>query len=115
MLFETKFLISLLLTLIIEIPVLLISLKYFFKDKKNSIAYIILVGFIASALTLPYLWFVFPPFIKLNYYIYIGEILVFLIESLIYYKLLGIKISRALIISFAANLVSFILGLIILS
>ncbi len=115
MLFETRFLVSLLLTVVIEIPILLISLKWLFKEKKNSIGYIILAGFLASALTLPYLWFVLPPFIKLNYYIYVGEILVFLIESLIYYKILSIKFSRALIISFVANLVSFLAGLILLS
>jgi hypothetical protein len=114
MLFETRFLISLLLTWVIEIPILLIFLKWVFKEKKNSIGHIILVGFLASALTLPYLWFILPTYINLNYYIYIGEILVFLIESLIYYKLLSIKLSRALIISFVANLVSFIVGIITL-
>jgi hypothetical protein len=114
MLFETKFLISLLLTLIVEIPILLILVKYFLKDKRNSVIHIIIVGLLASALTLPYLWFVLPPFINVNYYIYIGEILVFLIESLVYYKFLNIRFNKALIISFIANLVSFVLGIIIL-
>lgn len=113
MLFETKFLISLLITIIIEVPVLLLILKYLFKDKKNSVWHIIIVGVIASALTLPYFWFVLSNYINTIYYFYIGETLVFLLESLIYFKFFRIKFPKALILSFTANLVSFLLGLII--
>lgn len=113
MLLETRFLVSIFVTLIIEVPVLILFSKFIFKIKKVSFKKLIIVGLLASALTLPYLWFVLPFFINTIYYIYIGELLVFLIEAAIYYGLLEIKLTRVLIISFVANLVSFIVGLIV--
>jgi len=112
MLYETLFLISLLLTLIIEISILFVFVKYVFKLKIKSVK-IIFIGFLASALTLPYLWFVLPPYINVSYYVYTGEILVFLFEALVYNQLLNIKINKSLLISFIANLASFVIGLII--
>ena len=113
MFYETRFLIALLLTLIIEIPVLLVFCKLIFRLKIKSFR-IIFAGFLASVLTLPYLWFVLPAYINSVYYIYIGETLVFLFEALIYNRLLNIKISKSLLVSFAANLTSFVIGLIVL-
>ena len=113
MIHQTLFLIPLLATLIIEVPILAILLKFLYKDKKNSLKRIIPVGIVASALTLPYLWFVLSPYILSNYYVYVGEILVVFIESLIYTQLLELKFSKALFASFLCNLVSFLLGTII--
>jgi hypothetical protein len=115
MLYETRFLLSLLLTLIIEVPIIILLIRHVFKIKKLSLPKIIFVGIIASALTLPYLWFVFSLFIKSNYILYVGELLVFLFESFIYIGLLNIGIKRSLIISLVANLVSFSLGLLIIA
>ena len=106
MLLETRFLLSFILTLIIEIPILIFLYKIVFKLKKQSLLRLIGVGFLASALTLPYLWFVFPFYVNTIYYIYIGELLVFLIEALIYYEFLEIKLKKALIISFIANIIT---------
>jgi len=113
MLYQTKFLISLFATLIIEIPALFLLLRFLYKNKKISLRKIIFVGFVASALTLPYLWFVLPPYILSNYYVYFGEIFVFLIEVLIYNQLLELKFKDAIFISFICNLLSFVIGLII--
>ncbi len=113
MIFEVMFLISLLITVVIEILVLVLFIKYLFKDKKNSLWNIIIVGFMASALTLPYLWFILPNYINSIYYFYIGEFLVFFVESLIYYKFFNIKFKKALILSFIANLFSFVVGLLV--
>ncbi len=113
MLFETKFLISLFITLIIEVPILLFLIKFFYKIKKIPLKKIISVGIISSALTLPYLWFVFPPYILSNYYIYIGEILILCIEAYIYNQFLELKISKSFLISFICNIISFVIGLII--
>ena len=71
------------------------------------------MGILASVLTLPYLWFVLPLFTNTIHYIYIGELLVFLIEGLVYYEFLEIKLTKALILSFTANLISFIVGTIL--
>ncbi len=113
MLFETRFVLSFVLTLIIEIPILFVFYKTIFKLKKQSFLNLFGIGFLASALTLPYLWFVLPLYINTIYYIYLGELLVFLIEALIYYWLIDIKLSKALIISFVANLISFGIGVLI--
>ncbi len=113
MLFETKFLISLFITSIIEIPIIIIFVKFIFKNHKIPIRKIIIIGFIASAITLPYLWFILPAFVNLSNYIIVGESLVVIIESLIYYGLLNIKINESFIISLVANLISYAVGFII--
>lgn len=116
MFYEQKFLFSLLLTLTIEIPVVVLLVKYLYKQKEIKISKIIFVGFIANALTLPYLWFILPAHISSRLlYVLIGEISAFLIEAIIYKELLDIKINKALIISLIANLTSFLLGLLIFS
>jgi len=113
MLYQTKFLISLFVTLIIEIPVLFLMLRFFYKNKKISVRKIISVGFFASALTLPYLWFVLSPYILSNYYIYFGEVFIFLVEALIFNQLLELNFKKSLFVSFVCNFVSFVIGLII--
>jgi hypothetical protein len=111
MLYETKFLVSLILTLFIEIPIVLILVK--FLSPKIKSYKIILISILATTLTIPYLWFIFPVYFIYLIYILIGEITVFLVESLIYWKFLPINLKKALLISFIANLSSLIIGLLI--
>ena len=111
MIYETLFLLSLTLTLVIEIVVLLVLSKYLIK--KIKFKKIIIAGLIASILTLPYLWFVLPAYLSSLKYIIIGELLVVLIETLIYWNLLNIKFNKALLISFICNLISFLIGLLV--
>ena len=113
--YEQKFLFSLLLTLITEVPVTVLLVKSFFKQKEIKNSKVIFAGFIASALTLPYFWFVLPFYISnRSAYIFIGEGVIVLVEALIYYQFLRLKFPRAFIVSFIANVASVILGLIIL-
>jgi len=115
MFYEQKFLFSLLLSLITEILVTSLLIKFFFKQKEIKISKIIFAGFIASALTLPYFWFVLPFYVfNRNAYIFIGEGAIVLVEALVYYQFLQLKLSRAFIVSLIANAASVILGLIIL-
>jgi hypothetical protein len=109
MLYETRFLVSLILTLCIEVPVVFILVRFF--SPKIKISKTILISIIATTLTLPYLWFIFPIYIKYPSYIIFGEITVFLVESLIYWQMLPISLKKAIIISFLANLSSLVLGL----
>ena len=111
--YEQNFLLALLLTLIVEVPIVFILINYFYKYKKET-SDTIFVGILASTLTLPYLWFVLPSFI-LNRGIYevLGEILVILTEALIYCKLLKLKPVDALFVSLIANIASIALGLLI--
>jgi hypothetical protein len=115
MIIEEKFIISLILTLLIEIPLLFVLVVFFYKVKEISFVRIFFSGIIASTLTLPYFWFILPPFINGRYYLITGEGLVVLIESFIYMLVLPIRINRALLISFVLNLTSWILGMTIIS
>jgi len=111
MLYETKFLISLLFTLFIEIFVLFFILKFVFRIKKSPIPKIIFSGVVASTLTLPYFWFVLPSYVLSNNYLLVGEFLVFVVETFIYKQILEIKFNQCLIVSFFCNLFSFVFGL----
>jgi len=113
MLYETRFLISLLLTLIIEIPIVFVIVRYVFKLKKIKLSKILIVTFLASALTLPYLWFVLPPYGLANNYVIIGEIFVILAESLVYNYFFELDWERAFLVSFLANLTSALIGLVL--
>lgn len=109
MLYETKFLVSLILTLCIEVSVVLLLSGFIIPKVKKS--KLIFASILATTLTLPYLWFIFPKYISYPSYILIGEIFVFLVESLVYWQTLSINLKKALLISFIANLASLLLGL----
>ncbi|MEM0465901.1 MAG: hypothetical protein QXW97_04355 [Candidatus Pacearchaeota archaeon] len=111
MLYETKFLVSLILTLFIEVPIVLIFLNFILP--KIKLYKKLLIPILATSLTLPYLWFIFPIYIEYPFYIILGEVTVFLIESLIYWQFLPINLKKAMIISFVANISSFFFGLLL--
>lgn len=116
MIYEKLFLISLILTVVIETLVLFVLLRFLFKIRSSRISNkkIIFTGLVASGLTLPYLWFIFPRFLNATYYIYPGEILVILAEMFLIKYLLEIKYWKAILISIIANVASFILGFVLL-
>ncbi len=113
--YEQQFLFALLLTLIIEIPVAILLVKALYKRREIKIAKIILIGFIASALTLPYLWFILPAYISnRTLYIWLGEASVILVESIIYYRFLKLRLLDAGVVSLVANVASVVVGLVLL-
>jgi hypothetical protein len=114
MLYETRFLLALITTWAIEIPVLIALIRFIFRDKTLPIIKIIGIGALCTALTLPYLWFILPPYVDAAYYVLIGETLVFLVESLILNRFLGVSVKVALVCSFLMNAASFVLGLYLL-
>ena len=112
--YESQFLISLCLTITIELIILFFLLKIFFKNSKILNSEIIFAGILASFTTLPYLWFIFPYFIHdRTFFILIGELSVVLVESVIYYFILKLKYYNCFILSFICNLISFLAGLLI--
>lgn len=114
MAYEQKFLFSLFLTLIVEIPIAVFLVKYFYKHKEIKISKIAFVGLIASALTLPYFWFLLPSYISnRNLYIFFGEFLIVFIETIIYNQFLRLKLSEAFIMSLIANVGSAFFGSVI--
>ncbi len=114
MLYEQKFLLALLLTLISEVPVVFVIVRYLYKYRDIKIPTIFFVGILASVLTLPYLWFVLPAFVFERFtYLVLGELLVILVEAFIYFKLLKLKLLDAFVVSLLSNITSIILGLVI--
>lgn len=114
MLYETRFLLALITTWAIEIPVLIALVRIAFRKKDITLVTIAGVGALCTALTLPYLWFVLPPFVDAAYYPLIGEVLVVIAEAVLLNRLLGLDIKRAGVCSFVINAVSFGLGLVLL-
>ncbi len=110
--FEQRFLISLFFTLVIELPIVFVLIRYFFKYKSLTISKILFTSLIATALTLPYLWFVLPIFMGNNrvLYIIIGEALVILIEAIIYNQYLRLKFYESFAVSLIANISSVLFG-----
>jgi len=118
MLYEYKFLISLLFTLFVEIIILFVLMNFLFKKEKKRItnSLLLFTSFLCSFATLPYLWFIVPLLITTRvYYVLFGEIFVIFIESLIIFFMLRISYKKSIILSFICNLLSFLLGLILLN
>ncbi len=112
MIYEVLFLYALFATILTELLVLLLIFRYKYKNSNNTD--IIFASVVSSGLTLPYFWFVLPTFIPDRMtYIIIGEASIILIEAFIYFHLLKLKFSQALVISFIANATSILVGLII--
>lgn len=107
------FLLSLLLTLIVEIPILFLTAKYLLKIKIKD-KEILYWGVFVNLFSLPYLWFIFPLFLSPPNYILIGEILVVMIELVILLKVLKINFKNAFILSLLTNLLSYIVGIMVL-
>ena len=118
MLYEYEFLISLAFTLVIEIITLYILVKCFCKDESAKISNSLLffTGFISSFATLPYLWFIIPLSIKTrSQYILLGESFVIILESLTIFFLLRVNLKKSFSISIVCNILSFLMGLILLN
>lgn len=108
--YEQSFLWALLLTLVVEVPIVFLILRFKYKNFHSE--NVIFSSILASALTLPYFWFIVPAFISERIvYILLGESVIVLIEAFLYYKLLKVKFTQALLISFIANLASALVGL----
>ena len=110
MIYETHFLFALFITIAIETLVVFLLL---YKDvgffKRVS------AGILPTALTLPYIWFVFPAFLGMGeFYRWVSEIFAVIIEAWMICLIASISLYRAFFISLTANVASFIIGMIIL-
>lgn len=109
MTYGVYFLLSLLLTLVVELPLLLLLTKYFVKNELGT-RKVLYWGAFVNLLSIPYLWFVFPLFTSTGNYIYYGELLVVVIELLVLKKVLNLTLKRAFLISLLINLCSYLAG-----
>lgn len=108
--YAVDFLIALVLTLLIELPVLWVLARGAFRLKAVSTRRLLGVGALGSLLTLPVLWFVLPAFLSPAAAIALGEALAVLAEALLLWRLLPARPLVAVVLSLAANLASFLLG-----
>lgn len=116
MTYEQTFLLSLLLTLATEIPVAVFLVRNFYKNTHIPVSKIVFAGIVASALTLPYFWFVLPAYIpSRGLYMIMGESAIVLVEAFIYKQLLEIPFPKSFVVSLAANLVSIAAGALLFS
>jgi hypothetical protein len=114
MAYEMSFLKALLFTVGIETFVLFILFKVVFKSPDIKGWLLLLTGILTSFSTLPYLWFIFPLFLKERLtYTVVSEVTAILVESVIVYGILKISYKKSLIASFACNMASFLAGLLI--
>jgi len=112
--YEHLFLSALVLTIIIEMTVLFLMVRYYLKIgiEKIPTSLLIFAGFVSFA-TLPYVWFVLPKLIISNYnlYVLVAEILVLITEAIFYYFVLKTTWKQSFLLSFVCNLISFLIGL----
>ena len=102
-----QFIQSRLLTIFLETIILFLFCKLFLKDNDLKNWKIILTWILASTITLPILWFVFPLFIyKWTMFVIFGELFVTIVEVVVIKYLLKIKRSKAILSSIVCNLFS---------
>lgn len=114
MLFQTQFFLALVTTWVIEIPVLFVLIRLGFRIKDISRSRIVFAGILCTALTLPYLWFILPPYVNLAYYTVIGETFVIVVEAVILNRVLGTNPKISVVCSVCMNIASYVLGLFLL-
>lgn len=112
--YEVQFLVALLTTTIVEVPVAAFVAKKLLRSREVPLRRLLFVATLASALTLPYFWFVLPAFVASRaLYLIGGEVAITLVEALLYKELLEISWKRAVVISLCANVTSIIVGLLL--
>lgn len=111
--YEHQFIFSLLLTLVVEIPVLLVVVRLLLKREKERlpVALLLFAGFFATFATLPYVWFLFPFFIRVHIpYVIASEMFALIMEALFYLFILRISLKKAFLLSLFCNAASFLIG-----
>lgn len=110
---EVAFLLALLLSWLIEVPVVWLLARYALHLREVGNARLVLTGLLATALTLPYLWLVLPDLLGAGLALWLGEALVFVGEMLLYRWLLPAPWRSAALLSLAANAASLLLGFVL--
>jgi hypothetical protein len=115
MTYESQFLIALITTLVVEVPLVFLLVRYFFRERKISRLRVVGIGILSTSVTIPYLWFIFAVFLDYWTMAIVGELFVFVVEALIYRKLLPISFLKAVVLSLIANVASIAVGILISS
>jgi hypothetical protein len=113
----TKFLTALLLTWLIEVPVLFVVARTILKPRYTDTKRLLLAGIVASLITLPCAWYVLPfilVVVPVGFYIGTVETLVIVAEAWMYTRFLPLRMKQTLPVSILANVLSFLVGLLLL-
>jgi len=109
-----SFLLAEIITICIEIVVLFLIIRLLWKKEKFAFnnAKLLFSGFLASFATIPYVWYVFPVLIyrSQSVALLVSELFALVVEGFIYYFMLNLSLKKAFFVSFACNLISFLLG-----
>lgn len=111
--YEEEFFWAFLKTQAVELSIVWGCVRWWARDKDLPLSTVLGVGFMATALTLPYLWFVLPDFFSnRTVYVLVGESAVTLVEALMYRQFLKLSMGISLAVSATANVASIVVGLI---
>ena len=103
--------ISIALTFAIELPILLLLVRYAFRFSDLSIRRTLVAGVLASSFTLPAVLFMSSYLRVPLAHIVIAEFVVFVVEAVILKLLLRTTLPQAALLSFVTNAFSFLAGL----
>lgn len=106
--FESAFLVGLVATLAVELTVLVMGLRAFGLYNDLNSSRVFFFGTLASVCTLPYMWFILPHFFPGWMYVPVGESLVTLVEAIILWNGLGLRLKTSCLFSAGANLASYL-------
>ena len=112
--YERQFLIAWLITILVETPLLVLCFQFQLagSDNRPPLRRLIAASVFSSSATLPLLWFVWPAWIdSASAWIVSGELFAVAAEGAFYWIFLACSFTRAMLISFACNLTSFLTGL----
>jgi len=109
---------ALLTTVLIECFIAAALRKYAGRPLSLNMSYrhLLVTVALASCLTLPYVWFVFPQlFPSRVIFGMVSEMFALLVEAIWYWLALRISFKKAFLLSFFTNLGSFLIGLLMIS
>ena len=116
--YEYDFLRALLLTVLIETSLMFLVIRFVYRIPRSSLPtrIVLIGGVLCSCVTLPYIWFVFPAFIRhFRAYMLVVEAFAITAETAIMFFLLQLSLKRSFWLSVICNGCSFLVGQYVLS
>ena len=112
---DSRFLACLIFSVAIEVPILVLYVRWQSRDGSPRWPRIAATGALATATSLPYLWFLVPTLVHTSLFWWIGEGMVIAIEAAIIAFVLPLPARHALAASMLCNLSSLLIGRVALS
>ena len=107
---DSVFIACLVSSIAIEVPILIAYVRFRLRAKSPPWPRIAATGILATATSLPYLWFLVPTFVQTYLFWWIGEGMVVAIETAIIAFVLPLPVKDSVAASALCNLSSLLLG-----